>query len=109
MKIEVVTMWYNESFLAPFFFQHYKNVDKITIYYDQDSNDGTYHKIANEIISGQNINVIKFRFPYGLDELIKISFFNQSYQRSIKSNFFYITTYSPRLAKFIVRKFFKNE
>lgn len=41
MQIEIISMWYNEEFLAPLFLQHYAFADRITILFDTDTTDGT--------------------------------------------------------------------
>lgn len=79
MKIEVMTMWYNEEFLAPFFLNHYKFADKIHIFLDEDTNDKTMDVISRY----NNVNVIPFKFPDMMDEQIKVNAFNQKY-REIK-------------------------
>ncbi|HHT9146737.1 MAG: hypothetical protein Q7J31_18845 [Syntrophales bacterium] len=110
-KIEVITMWYNESFLAPFFLEHYKFADVIhllslqrylrilgTIWsiisliepqyivciqvngvvglYDEDTADNTL-----EIVSKyENVEVIPFRFPDMMDDIIKVEKTNNLYK-----------------------------
>lgn len=72
LKVEVISMWYNEAFLAPFFLNHYSFADKIHIFYDQDTTDNTL-----EIISRyDNVNVIPFKFPDMMDDLIKVDKIN---------------------------------
>ena len=39
MRIEIVTVWYNEEFLAPFFLEYYKYVDKIHVIIDANTTD----------------------------------------------------------------------
>ena len=41
MRIEIVSVWYNEEAFAPFFFTHYNYVDKIHIFLDADTTDNT--------------------------------------------------------------------
>lgn len=41
MKIAIVTMWYNEEDLAPFFLKHYNYVNKIFVYLATDTYDNT--------------------------------------------------------------------
>ena len=41
MQIEIISMWYNEEFLAPLFLQHYAFADRITVLFDTDTTDGT--------------------------------------------------------------------
>ena len=59
MKIVLITMWYNEEFLAPFFLNHYKWVDKIHILLDADTDDNT-----EAIATGySNVLIEHFNFP----------------------------------------------
>jgi len=81
MKIDVITMWYNEEYLAPFFLGHYSFVDTIHILLDEETTDNTW-----EIISKfKNVNVIPVRFPDMLDDLLKVERINELY-RSIDSD-----------------------
>ncbi len=41
MKIVILSKWFEEIDLAPFFFSHYDFADEIWIYLDRNSNDGT--------------------------------------------------------------------
>ena len=70
MFVELITMWYNEEFLAPLFLNHYSWVDKIHIFYDQDTNDRTVDYLGS-------VNVIPFQFPDKLDDSIKIRTINE--------------------------------
>lgn len=66
-------MWYNESFLAPFFLNHYNYADEINIILDSDTNDNTMDickKFNNTLIE-------EFGFTDGFDDQIKIEKFNQ--------------------------------
>ncbi len=47
MKITVVSKWFEERELAPFFINHYSYADEIVIYLDKNSNDGTFEFIEN--------------------------------------------------------------
>jgi hypothetical protein len=81
MKIDVITMWYNEEFLAPFFLSHYSFADTIHILLDEETTDNT-----REIISKfKNVHVIPVRFPDMLDDILKIDTINRLY-RSIDSD-----------------------
>ena len=75
MKIDVITMWRNEAFLAPFFLKHYSFADTIHILYDETTTDNTL-----EIISKfENVHVIPIRFPEKLDDILKIEMVNSVY------------------------------
>jgi len=80
MKIELMTMWYNESFLAPFFLRHYRFVDKIHIFLDADTDDGTLGKINEARAHHGGIHVHEFRFPDKMDDRIKAGQFNAFYK-----------------------------
>lgn len=45
MKITVLSKWYNEAELAPFFLNHYSYADEILIYLDRGINDGSVAEI----------------------------------------------------------------
>jgi len=77
MQIEVITCWYNEEFLAPFFLKQYNWVDRITILFDKDSNDKTF-----EILKQTNASVIPFYFPDKMDDIIKVELITNLYSRS---------------------------
>ncbi|MDR3579541.1 MAG: glycosyltransferase family 2 protein [Oryzomonas sp.] len=76
MIIELITMWYNEEFMAPFFLSHYSWVDKIHIILDSDTNDNT------EFIARQYPNVVieYFQFTDMMDDVIKANEFNKKYR-----------------------------
>jgi hypothetical protein len=82
MSIEIITMWYNEEFLAKLFLNHYAYADKITILYDGDTNDNTL-KIIKKY---KNVDIILFKFPDMMDDDIKIAMINKYYSLS-KYNF----------------------
>lgn len=78
MKVEVITTWYNEAFLAPFFMKHYAWADKITLLYDRDTTDDTI-----DIVKARpNVVIRPFRFPDMLDEGIKQFQINSAYAES---------------------------
>jgi glycosyltransferase involved in cell wall biosynthesis len=73
MKIAIVTMWFNEAFLAPLFFRHYEGlVDRICVILDDDSDDET-----EAICRAFGADVIKFHFPDGMDDDLKIEQYNK--------------------------------
>lgn len=75
-KIELITVWYNESFLAPFFLKHYDFVDKIHLFYDEETTDNTMEFIKDN----PKINIIPFKFPDKFDDAIKIKMINEKYK-----------------------------
>ena len=73
-------MWYNESFLAPYFLRHYAFADQITIFFDGATTDDSLLQINK--YKECPVNIIPFEFEDGLDELIKIGYFNEAYRKS---------------------------
>lgn len=59
MKIAVISMWYNEAFLAPFFLSHYGCVEEIRIIIDSDTDDDT-RQICSEY---PNVKTEEFTYP----------------------------------------------
>lgn len=76
MTVELMTLGFNEEFLAPFFFNHYKWVDKIHFFCDTDTTDNT-RQIAEQY---PNVVIHDFTFPDGMDDIIKTEHFNQFYK-----------------------------
>ena len=77
MKIEIVTMWYNEEKFAPFFLNHYKYVDKIHLLLDADTNDNT-RKICSQY---PNVEIEDFVFPDMMDDILKVNKINETVKR----------------------------
>jgi len=73
MKIAIVTMWYNEAFLAPFFLSHYGYADKIHLLLDADTHDDT------RAICGRygNVEIEDFIFPDMMDDILKVKKINE--------------------------------
>ena len=81
MKIDLISMWHNEEILAPFFFNHYKFVDKIHIIMGSDTTDNTRIRIGEANRKYNNIQIHEFEFPdKKMDDLIKVNKFNSMYQ-----------------------------
>ena len=78
MSIEVLTMWYNEAYLAPFFLKHYAYADKITLLYDADTTDNTL-EIVN---SFPNVHIVPFQFPDMMDDELKRDILNTQYRQT---------------------------
>ena len=77
-KIEIITMMYNELFLAPYFCQHYSFADKIRVILDTDTNDGT-----EDILSRyKNVSVEYFTFPDMMDDILKVQKLSDAYSSS---------------------------
>lgn len=76
MNIQLITVWYNEAFLAPFFLNHYAWVDKIHILLDADTDDATEEVAARY----PNVSIERFTFPDMMDDLIKSRKINEKYR-----------------------------
>jgi len=76
VNIQLITMWYNEAFLAPFFLKHYAWVDKIHILLDADTDDSTEEVAARY----PNVSIERFTFPDMMDDLIKSRKINEKYR-----------------------------
>ncbi|MDK9717031.1 MAG: tetratricopeptide repeat protein [Trichlorobacter sp.] len=76
MNIQLITFWYNEAFLAPFFLNHYAWVDRIHIILDDDTDDQTETVAARY----PNVSVERFRFPDKMDDIIKSAVISSKYQ-----------------------------
>lgn len=61
--IEVITMWYMDSFLAPFFLKHYSYADRIRVIIDADTEDKDACETA--IRQYPNATYEYFKFPNG--------------------------------------------
>jgi len=83
MRIELITMWYNEEFLAPFFLNHYAWVDKIHILLTP-STDRT-----EEIIKQYpNTEIEYFSFPNNLlDDTLKVRKINEKYKSLTEADY----------------------
>ena len=84
MKIAIVTFWYNEEDLAPFFLKHYSYVDDIYVYLDKDTNDRS-RKICQ---AHSNVTIRKMSFPKGYDPLTHTNAINRAV-RSLKHDWVY--------------------
>lgn len=73
MVLTIVSMWYNEEDLAPFFFEHYKEVDKIIILLDTDTTDNTRQICENY----KNVEIKDFTFPNMYDNYVKTDRINE--------------------------------
>jgi hypothetical protein len=84
MEIEVITMMYNEAFLAPLFVRHYAPwVDKFTVFYSE-SADGTRRELetAAAQCGVKSLEIVPFEFPRGFDDLLKIRQINRAVRKS---------------------------
>jgi len=77
VRIELITAWYNEAFLAPFFLNHYRFVDRIHILLESTSTDDTM-KICEKY---SNVQVELMTSPGDqLDDIIKVDMINSIYK-----------------------------
>jgi len=73
MRIEIISKWFNEAELAPFFLNHYSYADEIIIYLDPASNDG-----SKEIINSfPNTRIVWGKEGNKLDDVACINDLNQ--------------------------------
>ena len=77
-NIEVLTMWYNEAFLAPFFLNHYSFADHIRVLVDIDTIDDTRSIIER----CPNATIEDMVFPDGFDNDIAVEALNRCYKKS---------------------------
>ena len=61
ISIEVITTWYNDSFLAPFFMKHYSYADHIRVMVDAETEDEP-ERFVNQC---PNASLEYFKFPNG--------------------------------------------
>jgi hypothetical protein len=80
INIEVISVWFNEELIAPFFLGHYSFADKIHIIIDADTTDDTV-KIA---AGYTNVVIHYLKFPDKFDDDIKISKIHEVYS-TVKS------------------------
>ena len=84
LKIEVITMMYNEAILAPLFVRHYAPwVDKMTVFYSH-SIDGTRREleVAAAECGFESLTIIPVEFPNGFDDILKINHINGAVRNS---------------------------
>jgi hypothetical protein len=76
MSVAVITCWYNEAFMAPFFLRHYAFADRIHVLLDPETDDGTHEHLAK----ASNVQVHECGFPDGLDDVEKTRRINELYR-----------------------------
>jgi len=78
LDLEVVTMWYNEEDLAPFFLKHYLMfADSIFVVVDSDTDDSTREIIKKFQKKNSNITCEEFTFPDMMDDDLKVKKLNE--------------------------------
>lgn len=83
MRVEVITVWYNEEFLAEYFLNHYSWADKIHILIDKDTNDLT-ESIARTY---SNTSIEYINFPDGLDDILKAHYILTKYESIVEAHY----------------------
>ncbi len=76
MAIEIISCWYNEEFLAPYFLRHYSYADRITILLDTATTDGALDMLA------RRASVVPITFDGGIDERHKAGMLSVLYALS---------------------------
>lgn len=76
LRIGIITMWYNEEVLAPFFLSHYGYADEIRILLDTDTDDATWDICHNHPI----VKIEPFSFKEGFDDFLKQEKINEVVQ-----------------------------
>jgi len=84
MKIAIVTVWYNEEDLAPFFLKHYSYVDDIFVYLDTATNDNT-RSICE---AHSNVTIRRIAYPQGYGPGFQVRTVNQAV-RALKYDWVY--------------------
>jgi hypothetical protein len=84
LEIEVITMMYNEAFLAPLFVRHYAPwVDKITVFFSQSADDTLSElKAAAAQCRVKTLKIVPFEFPNGFDDWLKVDCLNRAVRES---------------------------
>ena len=78
MKLKIISFWYNEAFLAPFFLKHYEPVQDIRIILDADTDDNT----RAILMADPRVSFIEHRFKEGRNTQIKQDILNREYQKA---------------------------
>jgi hypothetical protein len=84
LEVEVITMMYNEAFLAPLFVRHYAPwADKLTVLFSESADDTRreLEAAANEC-NVKAIDIAPFEFLNGFDDQLKIARINQAVRKS---------------------------
>jgi hypothetical protein len=84
MKLAIVTVWYNEEDLAPFFLEHYSYVDDIYVYLDTDTNDST-RSICK---AHPKVTLRSITYPKGYDPGLQVQAMNKAV-RSLEHDWVY--------------------
>ena len=67
MKLKIITDWYNEEDMAPYFLNHYSYVDTICIQIDSATNDKTVEVCSKY----PNVEIKYINYPDGFDDIVR--------------------------------------
>jgi hypothetical protein len=88
MQIHLMTMWYNESLLAPWFLRHYNWVDRIIIFFDTSTTDNCADVIAS-VADPMRVQIVPISLGGHFNEAARIQIF-QDYYDTYKDCDYYI-------------------
>lgn len=76
MRVEVITAWHNQAFLAPFFLDHYRYADRINVSVGAGTDDDTLAICSRY----PNVSVDPVRFTGPIDDEQKVARLNTVYR-----------------------------
>ncbi len=76
MRVEVITAWHQQAFLAPFFLDHYRYADRISVSVDSRTDDDTLAICARY----PNVAVDSVRFTGPIDDEQRVARLNAVYR-----------------------------
>jgi hypothetical protein len=76
VRVEVITSWHNQAFLAPFFLDHYRYADRIHVIVDARTDDDTLAICARY----PNVAIDSIRFPDGFEHEHRLAKLNAVYR-----------------------------
>lgn len=78
MVISVISAWYNEELIAPYFLGHYDEfVDNYYILLDTDTNDKTIEILEKN----PKVEILPFTYPNGFDDILKAKAMTHVYKQ----------------------------
>ena len=86
MKVDIITVWYNEEFFSEYFLNHYSWADNIHILLDNDTND-----LSEPIAKLYPNTVIEhINFPDGFDDSLKAFYITSKYNSITEADYIII-------------------
>ena len=79
MSIHVISAWYNEEYLAPFFLEHYRYADMVTVLVDDLTDDNTI-EICKRY--GVDVRMVRYSNDSSMDEWKKACMLSDLYRAS---------------------------